>query len=307
MSRPAPLLLANLTCMLSMLVWAAGLPAADILIRPLQPLPLSAVRMAMAAAVLLPVWWLVDGAAAVRTAPWGKGMLIGGGAFGLGAFLIVLGQSLTDAVTVAVISATMPVIGIALECVLDGRKLTSRVVLGLVLSLAGGLVAYASKFATAGFGIGALLSFVSILAFTWGSRATVTAFPELTAIGRTAITLTGAAVTLGIAAALMIGLDYAHPAWTAIGLREVNALLIYGILSLAISQVLWIVAVGRLGIGLASMHINAAPFYVMVFVFALGGAWRWQQVAGAAVVALGVLIAQSSPKATAARQADAAP
>ena len=51
-------------------------------------------------------------------------------------------------------------------------------------------------------------------------------------------------------------------------------------------------AVGRIGIGAASLHMNAVPFYVMIFAFALGGVWNWPQTIGAMVVVLGVLIAQ---------------
>jgi hypothetical protein len=51
-------------------------------------------------------------------------------------------------------------------------------------------------------------------------------------------------------------------------------------------------AVGQLGIGLSSLHMNAVPFYVMIIMFALGAAWNWPQAYGAVIVALGVLIAQ---------------
>ena len=61
---------------------------------------------------------------------------------------------------------------------------------------------------------------------------------------------------------------------------------------MALSQLLWIISVGRIGIGAASMHMNAAPFYTMLIVFLLGGAWNWWQTLGAAIVVLGALIAQ---------------
>ena len=48
------------------------------------------------------------------------------------------------------------------------------------------------------------------------------------------------------------------------------ALAVFALGSLALSQILWIISVGRLGIGLASLHINAVPFYVMLILFALG-------------------------------------
>ena len=44
---------------------------------------------------------------------------------------------------------------------------------------------------------------------------------------------------------------------------------------------------------LASFHMNAVPFYVMVILLALSmGEWEWLRAAGVAVVVLGVLISQ---------------
>jgi hypothetical protein len=38
--------------------------------------------------------------------------------------------------------------------------------------------------------------------------------------------------------------------------------------------------------------MNATPFYVMIILFAMGGAWNWTQAFAAAIVGLGVLVAQ---------------
>ncbi|MCX8509607.1 MAG: DMT family transporter, partial [Rhodobacteraceae bacterium] len=122
-TRPS-LLAANLLCMASMFIWAAGLPAAQPLIHKLPPLSLTAARMALAALSMLPCWALMDGWGALRAAQWGKGLLIGASTIGLGAFMLVTGQGMSDPVTVAIISASMPVVGIAIELLLDGRKLT---------------------------------------------------------------------------------------------------------------------------------------------------------------------------------------
>jgi drug/metabolite transporter (DMT)-like permease len=80
--------------------------------------------------------------------------------------------------------------------------------------------------------------------------------------------------------------------WTRVGLPEVGALVAASIGSIALSQTLWIVSVGLLGIGIASLHMNAVPFYVMLITFAMGGSWNWAQAAGAAIVVLGVAVAQ---------------
>ena len=86
---------------------------------------------------------------------------------------------------------------------------------------------------------------------------------------------------------------FARPGNRGAGIDHViGALALFGIGGLAISQVLWIVAVGQLGIAMSSLHINLTPFYVMVILLALGGTWNWLQAAGAAIVAVAVLIAQ---------------
>ena len=43
---------------------------------------------------------------------------------------------------------------------------------------------------------------------------------------------------------------------------------------------------------MASLHINATPFYVMLILFLFGAPWVWPQAIAAAIVGLGVVIAQ---------------
>ena len=283
---------ANVVCMLSMLVWAMGLPAASLLLDTVPPLPLTAARMVLAAACLLPLWWLLEGRDALRHAPWWQGLGVGGFTIGLGAFLLVVGQGMTDAVTVAIISASMPVVAIAIEVLLDGRKLSRGLVVGVALSLLGGVMALDGGNQQLALGLGALMCFASVLVYTLGSRMTVTSFPDLSPLGRTTVTLTGAAVVTTVAACAAALAGATPPQWAALGWRELGALAIFAIGGLAISQVLWIRSVGHLGIALSSLHINATPFYVMLILFALGGAWNWTQAAAALVVGVGVLIAQ---------------
>ena len=290
---PSSLPLAHLACAASMLVWAAGLPAADLLIPHVPAITLTAARMGLATMVLLPLWLMIDGRRAVLGAAWGTGLLIGAVTC-LGAFGLILGQARSDAVTVAIVSAAMPIVGMGIEVVFDGRRITPALVLGMGLSLLGGLIALEGGGDAAGGGtlLGALLCLASVVVFTFGSRLTVTAFPGLSPLGRTTITLCGGALTAGVMAALATLTGLPAPNWSALGATEAGALLIYAFAGLALSQLLWIVSVGRLGIGLASLHINATPFYVMLILFAVGGPWLWHQVLGAALVALGVMVAQ---------------
>ena len=291
MNASKGLVAANIVCMISMVVWAAGLPANSYLLPLLPPLSLSAARFAMAALALLPFWVAVEGVGVLRQAGWLKGIAVGG-MIGIGGLCVILGQSLTDAVTVAVISATMPIVGIALEVALDGRRLTLALVLGLALAVIGGIVALGGGVGGLSLGIGALVCFTSVLFFTLGSRLTVTAFPRLTPLGQTTVTLVGAAISTVIVAGGQAAVIGPQPDFIGLGLKGFGALVVFAVGSLALSQVLWIKSVGRLGIGLAALHINAAPFYVMLILFAFGAPWNWTQALGAAIVGLGVLVAQ---------------
>lgn len=290
-TRQSSLLTANLICMASMLIWAAGLPAGDRLIPLLPPDQLSAMRVTLAAASLLPIWAMLEGFGPMRRANWLKGIAVGS-LIGLGAFLLVLGQTRGGAVTAAVISATLPLVGIAFEVVLDGRKMTPALIVGLILSLIGGVLTLDYKSGGVALGLGALLCFGSVVAFAIGSRLTVTAFPNESPIGRTTLTLTGAAIAaLAVASVQRAigGVAFDVSGW---GWGEWGAILLFSVGALGVSQVMWIMSVERLGIGLSALHINAAPFYVMIILFALGSPWSWPQAAAAALVGLGVLIAQ---------------
>ncbi len=286
------LLTANLFCLASMVIWAAGLPAADLIIPHMPPVALTAGRAMLAAAVLLPIWWLLEGRGAVLGADWAMGAWVGFVTLGLASFFVIIALQFNDPVTVAIVTAVMPVVGILLECLADKRPFTRALATGLLLSVAGGLIAVSGSEGSVDFGVGVLAALASVLCYTWGSRETVRALPDLSPLGRSAITVTGCAV-VALLAALGDGvLRDQWPDWQAIGVPEFTGLAIFGIGSMAISQLLWIISVGRIGIGAASMHMNAVPFYVMLMVFTLGGPWNWAQTFGAVIVVTGALVAQ---------------
>lgn len=286
------LVVANLICLASMVIWAAGLPAADLIIPHMPPVALTACRALLAAAVLLPIWWLVDGKAAVLGANWLRGAWVGFVTLGLASFFVIIALQFNDPVTVAIVSAIMPVIGILLECLADHRPFTRALAVGLVLSVAGGLIAVRGAEGEVTFGIGVLAALASVTFYTWGSRETVKAFPDLSALGRSTLTIAGGAIVATIAALADGFLRGQWPDWAAIGWVEFGGLAAFSIGSMAVAQLLWIVSVGRIGIGAASMHMNAVPFYVMLIVFLTGGPWNWWQTFGAAIVVTGALIAQ---------------
>jgi drug/metabolite transporter (DMT)-like permease len=283
---------ANLLCLLSVLAWCAGLPATKDLVAAIPPLPLTMLRMAVAGTILVALWVAREGTGPLRRANWGQGVIVGAVAMGVGGLGMTIALDLTDAVTVAIITAAMPIIGLTFEVMFDGRRVTAALLIGVALGIGGGIVALDLGRATPELGWGALASLVSVFGYVWGSRATVKRFPDLSALGRTAITVAGAGIAIGVLALAQMAWAGSGIRWELIGPRTVGSLFFSAVVAVVVAQTLWIVAVERVGIGVAAMHNNAGPFYVMVIMLALGGIWNWTQAAGAAIVILGVLVAQ---------------
>ncbi len=277
-----------------MMIWSFAFPIAEVLIETWGTVAVVFVRLLIGVLFLLLLWLWRDGVDTLRRADWTRGVGVGGIGFGMGSILFLVGQAMADAVTPAIAAAMMPIVGAVLELLFDRRRLTRRLSLGICLALAGGLLATGTRLDEGSFGWGSLLCLLSVVLFAWATRATTRDFPSLSAVGQTTITLLGALLVVFV---IYLGMLVTGLPGTAIGsLDRLNlGLLVFSsIASLALAQFLWIRGADGLGILLASFHMNAVPFYVMlIVVLFLGADWSWWQAGGAALVMLGVLVAQS--------------
>ncbi len=282
----------NLLCVFSILLFATGFPAAEYLLMDWDVVSVITARNVFSFILIFFIWIFIEGVSGVRDAKWVKGFWIGATGFGIGSFFILILQSLTSPVIAALTVATMPVAAVSLEIFLDGRKMTRWFFFGVVLVLFGGFVASGATFENDGMGFAALLGVTGVALFAWSSRATVKDLPGMTTLGQTAVTTSGmAGATIVLYFMCSIFLDITETK-SQITLEHLGLVLIYGWLGLGISQIFWIKSVSKLGIGLASFHLNAAPFYVMLILFILGDSWVWSQAIGAAIVITGVILAQ---------------
>ncbi len=274
----------------SMLTWAAGFPAAEVLLQSWPPVALLAARLAVAVAVMLPIWFLIDGSDRVSRARWGHALFVGG-MLGAGMFLLILAQKMTDPVTVAIIASCAPLFATLIELATGTRRLRWNFALGVIVSIIGGVIA-TSAVAPAQLGLGAACAIASTGLFCWACMATARDFPELSQTGRSTITFTGALVSalLLFFVAGQMGMEVMPTA--PIDGQQVGMLGIYALVAMGVSQVLFISSVGRLGVALASFHINIAPFYVMLIMLVLGEEWNWTRALGAGIVAMAVVLAQ---------------
>lgn len=281
----------NLAAVASTLVWSAGFPAAEGLLDTWAPIPLVPARLAMALLVLLPLLLLTQGLP--RAFPWGRALFVGGAGLGGAAILLILAQVATDPVTVAVIACSSPLAATLVEWATDRRPLSRSFLWGLAASILGGVIATAGGEAGGGnLLLGALLAVGSCVVYSWGTNETVRSLPGQTALARTTATVLGGFLAGLVVAVVWSALGGTLPPQGGVTGSDLGLLAVYGIGGMALSQLLFVRAVQRIGVALASFHLNIAPFYVMLILLAMGGGWSWTQALGATVVVGGVLLAQ---------------
>lgn len=288
----APFVSGNATSVAAIVLFACGFPAADILLETWGPIALIAARIVLAVGLLFPIWITLDGWKSVSKAPWLRGFWIGAVGFGFGMVSLIVTQSMTNAVTAALVVAMMPIAAVALEVMFDGRKLTVNFIMGVLLVIFGGIIAGGANLTDAKFGLGAALGIASTFMFAWGSRKTVKGLPDMSSFGQTALTFMGAMLFCLIVLTLFLVMGWQGTQASKLSGHGWAMLLLYAWGAMAVSQLLWILSVSKMGIGLVSFHMNAAPFYVMLILLTMGGRWNWDQAIGAGIVALGVILAQ---------------
>ena len=280
----------NALAFIAIFLFAAGFPAAEVLLEIWHPITLMFFRLILAVSTLVLFWALIEGVSSVLKAPWLKGIRIGLLGFGLGTNLLLFAQWFTDPITVALLATLIPVSATILE-VWDGRrKLNSKFILGLIASIIGGLIAVSENISI-DLGWGVLMALGSGFSFMWASDKSVTSLSELSSIARSSITFAGAAVftTISFTIFFTLGLIEIPNFLTS---DQLLSLIIYSVIAMAISQVFFLAAIDKVGVAISSLHLNFSPFYVMIILFLLGGTWDLRAVIGASVVAFGVWLAQ---------------
>lgn len=282
----------NITCLVAVALFAFTFPASDLLLEDWGVLSVIVYRNISAFLLLLLMWIVSEGFKPLKSADWLKGLWVGGIGFGIGSVLMIMTIYFTSPVIAALTAAMMPVAGVILEVLFDGRKLKRWFLVGFFLVLIGGFFATGVNFTEARFGFGALIGILGAILYAWGSRATVKSLPLLSSLGQTTVTSFG--MTLFGIGFYLIALLFGLPGTIIpeVTNNHVILILITGWVSLSISQYLWIKGVGELGIGIASFHLNGAPFFVMLILLILGGDWNWQQAFGALILVSGVMISQ---------------
>ncbi|MEK9915278.1 MAG: DMT family transporter, partial [Paracoccaceae bacterium] len=173
----------NTLALIAIFLFAAGFPAAEVLLEVWHPITLMFFRLILAVATLVILWIFMEGLTQVLNAPWFKGIKIGILGFGIGTNLLLFAQWFTDPVTVALLATLIPVSAAILE-VWDGRrKLTIKFAGGLIASITGGLIAVSENISI-DLGWGVLMALASGFFYMWASDKSVTGLSAISSIAR---------------------------------------------------------------------------------------------------------------------------
>ncbi len=287
-----PTLGGNLLALLSAVLWASSFPATEYLLRSWDPLLLCLARLAGASLFFALLFLFVGHPRELRRVPWRDVALLG--AFGVTApvFLLVAGQSRSDAVTVAIISTTLPLISAVMSWLLDGERPGLLVLLGILLAILGGsLASLAGATTVAGPRGGEVLVLGSMILWIWYSRAALARLRGHSDLALSGLTFAAGALIVAPLVALALPLGLAAPRFD-LSAPTLAVLAWMSMIAIGLSVLLWFACARLLGITVAAIHTNLAPFYVMLIALAFGGSVAGQQVAGAALVVAGALLAQ---------------
>jgi drug/metabolite transporter (DMT)-like permease len=229
-----------------------------------------------------------------RMISWRRMLALGGIGVALGSMLTTIGVQYSSGLSSAIISTTNPVSAAITASLLYREPLGRAIIIGTLLSVAGGLVSVLGGQAdgAAHFRGGEILIILANVTWTWMSMAAQRWLGGYSQLQITAYTVAAGSFWLLILLPFVYasGVVELH---VGLGLESIALMLFASILPNALGNFGWHYAVSRLGVVTASMYTNLLPAAAVAATLLLGGSFRWTQLAGSAVILVGVFLAQS--------------
>lgn len=293
-SSPRELVLANLGLLVMVFGWGAFFPVLEQLLKSWDYYSVTLSRQICGALVLLiAVIALRHREPLPQSFQWRRILILGGVGVTIGSLMTTLGVLFSSGLSSAIVSATSP-IGSALTAALVFREPLGRgIVFATILSVAGGLISIAGhgSITEAQYGGGEILIVLANVLWTWMSIAAQRWLRGFSQMQIAAATVTGGAIwliallpVLATAGLVEIRIDF--------GIEPLLLVAFAGIVPIAIGNFCWHYGVSRIGIVVASMYNNLLPAAALATTVLMGGIFVWQQIAGAAVILIGVFSAQ---------------
>lgn len=281
----------NLASTASMLCWATTFPATELLLASWDPVLLAAARLTVAAFVALLLLALFGKPRELSTAPWASILPIGGLGLGTGVLLLTLGQAHANLVIVAIIGTLVPLVSALFGVAQGTERIDLRLGIAITLAVAGGIVATGVFSERIDFRGGELLALVSVVLWTWYSRASIDKLSMLSDLTKSTVNMLAGSVVITLAALVAVGLGLV-PVRLDLGTASLVQLGWLGTIAVCLSMLLWLKAARLIGVTIAAMHQNLVPFYVMAMALAIGGRVETVQLVGGIMVVTAAVLAQ---------------
>ena len=284
----------NLVVAMGVFLWSSGLPLIDHLLGKWDFMSLATARSLIAGLFLF-----VISSYKSRSIPdkqlVKKASLIGLTTYGFSAVCMVVGISYSDPVTASILVTLIPVISAFMDIFTTKRSISWKLMLALVFSIIGGLVASLEpdqlNFV---FGFGELAVLAGVFLFVLYSRTTLhflSFAPQISVLSIS--TLSGG---LGMLVLTLVSGGMGNELRYSFEPVYLMPLLFLGIVSMGISIQLWFYGAGRLGVTHAALLQNLVPAFVMLIMLALGHSFDGMKALGGVFVICAAVIAQTDKK-----------
>jgi drug/metabolite transporter (DMT)-like permease len=274
-----------------MLCWATTFPATELLLASWDPFLLAAARLTVAACVALLLLAVFGKPAELLTAPWASILPIGGLGLGTGVLLLTLGQAHANLVIVAIIGTLVPLVSALFGIAQGSERIDLRLGLAIALAVTGGIVATGAFSERIDFRGGELLALISVVLWTWYSRASIDRLAMLSDLTKSTVNMLAGSAVITLAALVAVGLGVV-PVRLDLGTASLAQLGWLGAIAVCLSMLLWLKAARLIGVTIAAMHQNLVPFYVMAMALAIGGRVETVQLVGGIMVVTAAVLAQ---------------
>jgi drug/metabolite transporter (DMT)-like permease len=280
-----------LVLILVVTAWGLNIVMIKFLTQYLHPLMVSAIRMPLAGIVLLPFVWNKNGLYKPTVRQWIFIFFIGLTSIFFHQAFLAYGLESTSATTTSLILGLNPLMTALLASLFVGEKLTAKLMIGVVLGLAGVVmvVTHQADGVPGISGWGDFIIFLSMLAYVAGTLLIKKISGEVPTLIITAYsTIIGAALLNGAAwlslgSGAYAGLPKAGIIWLVILLSAWGAS--------TLGTLGWNSGVKVLGAGKTAMFLNGMPFASMVgAVLFIGERVYWIHFAAFALTAAGIYL-----------------
>jgi drug/metabolite transporter (DMT)-like permease len=295
-------MIANAGLVANVIAWGSFFPVLDLLLKGWDVVSATAARQVVAVMALLAILGCAKRRWPLRRGlPWGTITLLGFVGITLCSIVTTLGVYLSSPLSAAIIWAANPVTAALVARALYGVPLTRAILVGAVFSVAGGILAtVAGREGRFGFGLGELSIVAANVLWTWFSLAVQEKLAAYSQLERIAYAqLPGTVILVATVAVIhLLGLAELEMEFSP---RSLAYIVYLGCVPLALGNYLWLWAVSRIGVNVASMYQNLISVTAVLMTMWLGVYPTWQQLAGGTIILAGVIYAQKAPKGAARR------